>query len=87
MAGFDGNSAIQSYTVEISEDKQTFRRTWCQGSLSSSACVVSSSFTSASLEALSPWTTYYIRVLATNRAGSSNGSSAVVNVTTDEEGN
>ena len=85
-AGFDGNSAIQNYTVVITEDNQTFRDAVCQGSLSPSACVVSSSYTlSTSLEGLSPWTTYYIKVFARNIVGSSNGSS-VVNVTTDEEG-
>ena len=82
-AGFDGNSGIQNYTVEISEDNQTFRETVCQGSLLSSACAVSAP--SASLESLLPWTSYYVRVFARNIAGSSSGSS-VVNFTTDEEG-
>ena len=85
MAGFDGNSAILNYTVKISEDNQNFRNTVCQGSLSNSACVLSNSFTSASLENLLPWTTYYIRVFARNLIGTSTGSS-VVNTTTDEEG-
>ena len=82
MAGFDGNSAIQNYTVEISEDNQTFRDALCQGSLLNSTCVVSS--TIASLTDLFPWTTYYIRVFARNMVGSS-GSSSIVNAT-DEEG-
>ena len=83
-AGFDGNSDILNYTVEISEDNQTFVDARCPG-LSDSACVVSNSSTSASLEGLLPWTTYYIRVFATNKLGPSNKSS-VVNTTTDEEG-
>ena len=82
-AGFDGNSGIQNYKVEISEDNQTFRETVCQGSLLNSACAVSSP--SASLESLLPWTSYYVRVFARNMVGSSSGSS-VVNFTTDEEG-
>ena len=81
MAGFDGNSAIQKYTVEISEDNQTFGDVMCHSSLLSNACVVSS--TSASL-LLFPATAYYIRVFAANAVG--NGSSSVVTVTTDEEG-
>ncbi|KAJ7386412.1 hypothetical protein OS493_008536 [Desmophyllum pertusum] len=84
MAGFDGNSAILNYTVKISEDNQNFRNTVCQGSLSNSACVLSNSFTSASLKNLLPWTTYYIQVFARNIIGTSTGSS-VVNTTTDEE--
>ena len=83
-AGFDGNSDILNYTVEISEDNLNFADAKCPG-LSSTACVVSSSSTSASLEGLLPWTTYYFRVFATNKVGPSNKSS-VVNTTTDEEG-
>ena len=82
MAGFDGKSAIQNYTVEISEDNQTFGDVMCHRSLLSNACVVSP--TSASLTALFPATAYYIRVFATNAVG--NGSSSVVTVTTYEEG-
>ena len=84
-AGFDGNSAIQNYTVEISEDNQAFRDAVCQGSLLNNACVVSS--TSTSLTGLFPWTTYYIKVhvLVRNVVGSGGGSS-IVKVTTDEEG-
>ena len=84
-AGFDGNSAIQNYTVEISEDNQNFVDAVCQGSLSDNSCVIPSSSTSASLRSLSPWTTYFIRVFARNVVGTSS-SSFVVNVTTDEEG-
>ena len=80
-AGFDGNSAIQNYTVEISEDNQAFRDVMCHRSLLNGSCVVSS--TSATL-LLFPATTYYIRVFATNAVG--NGNSSVAIVTTDEEG-
>ncbi|PFX14115.1 Down syndrome cell adhesion molecule-like [Stylophora pistillata] len=84
-AGFNGNSAITNYTVEISEHNQmSFRDAACQGSLSRSSCVISSPFTSASLYGLLPWTTYFVRVFARNMVGSSIGSS-LVNVTTNEE--
>ena len=85
VAGFNGNSAIQNYIVEISEDNQNFGDAVCQGSLSNSSCIVPSSSTSASLTSLSPWTTYFIRVSARNIVGTSN-SSSIVNITTDEEG-
>ena len=85
VAGFDGNSAIQNYTVERRKDNENFGDAECQGSLSDNSCVVPSSSTSASLGRLSPWTTYFIRVFARNVVGSSS-SSSVVNVTTDEEG-
>ena len=83
-AGFDGNSEILNYTVEISEDNQNFRDVKCQG-LSNGTCVVSGSSTSASLEDLFPWTTYFIKVFATNKVGPSLKSS-VVDTTTDEQG-
>lgn len=83
IAGFDGNSAIQNYTVKISQDNQEFKDAVCQGSNSKSSCVVFG--TSASFENLSPWTTYNFKVFARNMVGISDGSS-VVNVTTDEEG-
>ena len=82
--GFNGNSDILNYTVEISTDNQTFTEARCQG-LSSSGCVVSSSFTSASLVDLHPGRTYYIRVFATNKVGVSVVRS-VITTTTDEEG-
>ena len=81
---FNGNSDILNYTVEISTDNQIFQAAKCQG-LSSSVCVVSSSFTSASLTGLHPGSSYYIRVFATNKVGPS-AASPVVNTTTDEEG-
>ncbi|XP_078354372.1 roundabout homolog 1-like [Oculina patagonica] len=81
MVGFDGKRAIQIYTVKISKANQDFRDAFCQGSLSSSSCVVPSSSTTASLEDLFPWTTYYIRVFAMSIFGTSVGSSAI-NVTT-----
>ena len=83
IAGFDGNSAIQNYTVKISQDNQVFRDAACQGSTLNSSCVVTS--TTASLRNLLPWTTYYFKVFATNMVGISDGSS-VVNTTADEEG-
>ena len=79
-AGFNRNSAIQNYTVEISEDRQTFRYAICQGTLLVNGCVIYA--TRVSIKELFPWTTCYLRVFA---IGSSNYSS-VVNVTTDEEG-
>ena len=82
-AGSNGNSAIQNYTVEIREDKQTFRDAICQGTLLKNNCVVYS--TRVSIKKLFPWTTYYLRVFARNMIGSSHYSS-VINVTTDEEG-
>ena len=81
---FNGNSDILNYTVEISTDNQTFTEARCQG-LSSSGCVVSSTFTSASLVDLHPGRTYYIRVFATNKVGVS-AVSSVITTTTDEEG-
>jgi len=83
--GFNGNSNILNYTVEISRNDQTFGEATCQG-LSSSACVVSScSLTRVFIEGLHPGRTYYIRVFATNKVGSSTASS-VITTTTDEEG-
>ena len=82
--GFNGNSHILNYTVEISTDNQIFSNARCQG-FSSSGCVVLGSFTSASLVGIHPGRTYYIRVFATNNVGSSTASS-VITTTTDEEG-
>ena len=81
---FSGNSDILNYTVEISTDNQTFTEARCQG-LSSSGCVVSSSFTSTSLVDLHPGRKYYIRVFATNKVGVS-AVSSVITTTTVEEG-
>ena len=83
-AGFDGNNDILNYTVEISTDSRTFIAATCQG-LSSGSCVVSSSFTSASLTGLHPGRTYSIRVFAANEVGPS-AASSVANTTTYEEG-
>ena len=80
-----GIRASENYTVEISQYNQNFMDAVCQGSLSSNACVVSSYATKASLTGLLPWTTYNIRVFATNEIGKSN-SSHILTVTTDEEG-
>ena len=82
--GFNGNSDILNYTVQISIDNQTFSNVTCQG-LSGSSCVVSGSFTNASLEGLHPGRTYYIKVFASNKVGTSTAS-LVVTTTTDEEG-
>ena len=83
IAGFDGNSVIQSYTVKISQDNQEFRDAACQGSTLNSSCVVTN--TTASFKNLLPWTMYHFKVFARNMVGISDGSS-VVNTTTDEEG-
>ena len=82
--GFNGNRDILNYTVEISTDNQTFTKATCEG-LSSSSCVASCSFIGASLVGLHPRRTYYIRVFATNKVGSSTASSVII-TTTDEEG-
>ena len=82
--GFNGNSDILNYTVEISTDNQGFAEARCSG-LSSIGCVVSSSFTGASLVDLQPGQTYYIRVFANSEVGSS-AVSSVITTTTDEEG-
>ena len=84
ISGFDGNSEISSYTVEISEDNQNFGDGYCQG-LSNSSCRVSGLITKATLEGLHPGLMYYLRVFANNTVGQSEASS-VVNETTDEEG-
>ena len=80
---FNGNSDILSYALEISTDNQTFTEARCQG-LSSSGCVVSSSFTSAFLVDLHPGRTYYLRVFATNKVGVSAVSSVITTTTHDE---
>ena len=82
--GFNGNSNIRNYTVEISRETVTFAEAKCSG-LSSRGCVVPSSSTSASLVDLHPGRTYYIRVFATNKVGFSTAS-LVITTTTAEEG-
>ncbi|XP_068726145.1 protein sidekick-1-like [Montipora capricornis] len=82
-SGFDGNSEVSSYTVEISEDNQNFRDGYCQG-LSNSSCRVLGLITNATLEGLHPGRLYYVRVFANNKVGQSEASS-IVNATTDEE--
>ena len=83
-SGFDGNSEISSYTVEISEDNLNFGDGYCQG-LSNSSCRLSGKITNASLEGLHPGRMYYFRVFANNTVGQSEASS-IINATTDEEG-
>ncbi|XP_022810550.1 protein sidekick-1-like isoform X2 [Stylophora pistillata] len=83
-AAFNGNSAIQNYTVEIREVTENFRDVYCQGTVSIGTCVVSSSSTTASLTGLLPFRKYFARVFATNAVGRSN-SSSIVTVTTNEE--
>ena len=83
IAGFDGSSVIQNYTVKISQDNQEFRDAACHGSTLNNSCVVTD--TTASFENLLPWTAYSFKVFARNMVGISDGSS-VVNITTDEEG-
>ena len=83
--GFNDNSDILNYTVEISTDNQTFGEVTCHGMSSSGCLVSSSSLKRVFIEGLHPGRTYYIRVFATNKVGSSTTSS-VITTTTDEEG-
>ena len=83
-SGFDGNSEITSYTVEISDNGLNFSDANCQG-WPNNSCNVSGLYTNATLEGLSPNTTYFIRVFAYNNVGPSDASS-VVKTVTDEEG-
>ena len=83
-SGFDGNSEITSYTVEISDNGLNFSDANCQG-WPNNSCNVSGLYTNATLEGLSPNTTYFIRVFAYNNVGPSDASSEVKTVT-DEEG-
>ena len=83
-SGFDGNSEITSYTVEISDNGLNFSDANCQG-WSNNSCTVSGLDTNATLEGLGPYTMYFIRVFADNKVGRSDASS-VVETVTDEEG-
>ena len=83
-SGFDGNSEITSYTVEISDNGLNFSDANCQG-WPNNSCNVSGLDTNATLEGLRPYTTYFIRVFADNKVGRSDASS-VVETGTDEEG-
>ena len=84
-AGFDGNSEIISYTVNIRQDNQNFGDASCQGSSSINSCIVPGLVTNATLKHLRPFTTYYLRVFAVNKIGKSEASE-VVNATTAEDG-
>ena len=84
-AGFNGNSEIISYKVNISQDNQTFEDVSCQGSLNDSSCTVPGVVTNVTLKDLHPFTMYYLRVFAVNKIGQSE-SSEVVNASTGEEG-
>ena len=83
-SGYDGNSEITSYTVEISDNGLNFSDANCQG-WPNNSCNVSGLYTNATLEGLRPYTTYFIRVFADNKVGRSDASS-VVETVTDEEG-
>ena len=83
-SGFDGNSEITSYTVEISDNGLNFSEANCQG-WPNNSCTVSGLDTNATLEGLLPYTTYFLRVFAVNKVGQSDASSEVHEVT-DEEG-
>lgn len=83
-SGFDGNSEITSYTVEISDNGLNFSDVKCQG-WSNDSCTVSGLDTNATLEGLLPYTTYFLRVFAVNKVDQSDASSEV-HVVTDEEG-
>lgn len=86
LAGFNGNSEITYYTVNISRENQNFGAI-CEGSISSDnySCAVPGHVTTATLQHLHPSIMYYLRVFAHNKIGQSE-SSEVVNATTDEEG-
>ena len=84
-AGFNGNSEIISYKVNISQDNQTFEDISCQESSNNNLCTVHGVVTNVTLKDLHPFTMYYLRVFAVNKIGQSD-SSEVVNATTDEEG-
>ena len=83
-SGFDGNSEITSYTVEISDNGLNFSYANCQG-WPNNLCKVLGFYTNSTHERLRPNTTYFIRVFADNKVGRSDASS-VVETVTDEEG-
>ena len=85
-AGFNGNSEIISYKVNISQDNQTFEDISCQESFNYNyLCTVPGVVTKVTLKDLHPFTTYYFRVFAVNKIGQSEASE-VVKATTGEEG-
>lgn len=84
-AGFNGNSEITLYKVNITQDNITLEDVSCQGSFIDSSCTVPGVVTSVTLKDLHPFTTYYLRVLAVNIIGQSEASE-VVKATTGEEG-
>ena len=83
-SGFDGNSEITSYTVEISDNGLNFSDANCQG-WSNNSCTVSGLDTNVTLEGLRPFTRYFMRVFADNKVDRSEASSEERTVT-DEEG-
>ncbi|KAK2569975.1 Cell adhesion molecule DSCAM [Acropora cervicornis] len=84
-AGFNGNSEIISYKVNISQDNQTFEDISCQESSNNNLCTVPGVVTNVTLKDLHPFTMYYLRVFAVNKIGQSEASE-VVKATTGEEG-
>ena len=84
-AGFDGNSEIISYKVNITQGNQTLEDVSCEGSFNDSSCTVPGVVTNVTLKDLHPFTKYYLRVFAVNKIGQSEASE-VVNATTGEEG-
>ena len=83
-SGFDGNSEITSYTVEIGDNGVNFSYANCQG-WPNNSCKILGFYTNATNEGLRPNTTYFIRVFADNNVSRSDASS-VVKTVTDEEG-
>ncbi|XP_074611675.1 receptor-type tyrosine-protein phosphatase delta-like isoform X2 [Acropora palmata] len=83
-AGFDGNSEIISYKVNITQGNQTLEDVSCEGSFNDSSCTVPGVVTNVTLKDLHPFTKYYLRVFAVNEIGQSEASE-VVNATTGEE--
>ncbi|XP_074611679.1 receptor-type tyrosine-protein phosphatase F-like isoform X2 [Acropora palmata] len=83
-AGFNGNSEIISYKVNISQDNQTLEDISCQESSNNNLCTVPGVVTNVTLKDLHPFTMYYLRVFAVNKIGQSEASE-VVKATTGEE--